>query len=65
MCELATADMETSAVVWVIEQCCLNSAPDIFNGQSVNCILKPPQVVESRTYVKKGQPETLLKQHCS
>ena len=44
----------TSAVVRVIEQCCFNSVPDPFNGQTVNFILKPPKVIESRTYVKKA-----------
>ena len=43
----------------VIEQCCFNSVPDLFNGQTVDFILKPPKVVESRTYVNN------MKQHCS
>ena len=47
-------DMGTSAVIRVIEQCCFNSVPDPFNGQTVNFILKPPKVIESRTYVKKA-----------
>ena len=51
---IAHADMGTSAVVRVIEQCCFNSVPDPFKGQTVNFILKPPKVIESRTYVKKG-----------
>ena len=59
------ADLGTSAVVRVIEQCCFNRVPDPFNGQTVNFISKPPKVIESRTYVKKSQSETLLKQHCS
>jgi hypothetical protein len=41
--------------VRVIEQCCYN--PDLFNGQTANCILKPPKVIESRTYAKKANPE--------
>jgi hypothetical protein len=40
-------------VVRVIEQCCFNSTPDSFNGQTANIILKPPKVIESRTYSKK------------
>ena len=44
------SDMGTSAVVRVIEQCCFNSAPDPFHGQTVNLILKPP--IESKTYHK-------------
>ena len=48
------ADIGTSAVVRVIEQCRFNSVPDPFNGQTVNFILKPPKVIESRTYVKKA-----------
>ena len=48
-----SAEMGTSAVVRVIEQSCFNSVPDPFNGQIVNFILKPPKVVEPRTYVKK------------
>ena len=40
-------------VVRVIEQCCFNSTPDPFNGQTANFISKPLKVVESRTYVKK------------
>ena len=47
-------DMGTSAVVRVIEQCFFNSVPDPFNGQTVNFILKPPKVIESKTYVKKA-----------
>ena len=42
--------METGAVFRVIEQCCFNSIPDPFNGQTDNLILKPPEVIESRTY---------------
>ena len=37
--------------------CCFNSVPDPFNGQTVNFILKPPKVIESRTYVKKANLE--------
>ena len=44
------ADLGTNAVVRVIEQCCFNSAPDPFNGQTVNFILKPPKSIETRTY---------------
>ena len=36
----------------VIEQCCLNSTSDPFNGQTANFNLKPPKVIESRTNVK-------------
>ena len=46
-------------VVRVIEQCCFNSTPDPFNGQTANFILEPPKVIESRTYVKKVNPITL------
>ena len=46
--------MGTSAVFKVIEQCCFNSVSDPFHGQTVNFILKPPKVIESRTYVKKA-----------
>ena len=49
--------MGSSAVVRVIGQCCFNSVPDPFNGQTVNLILKPPKVIESRTYVKKADLE--------
>ena len=41
------------------------STPDPFNGQTDNLILKPPKVIESRTYVKKSQSGVLLKQHYS
>ena len=41
-------------LIRVIEQCCFNSTPDPFNGQRANFILKPPKVIESRTYVKKA-----------
>ena len=47
-------EMGTSAVVRVIEQCRFNSVPDPFNGQTVNLILKPLKVIESRFYVKKA-----------
>ena len=33
--------------------CYFNSVLDPFNDQTVNFILKPPKVIESRTYVKK------------
>ena len=46
--------MGISAVLRVLEQGCFNSFPDPFNGQTVNFILKPPKVIESRTYVKKA-----------
>ena len=46
--------MGTSALVRVIEQCCVNSVTDPFNGETVDLILKPPKVIESRTYVKKA-----------
>ena len=43
-----------------------NTDLDIFNGQTVYFILKPPQVIKSRTCFKKAdRPGTLLKQHCS
>ena len=51
---MSATEMGTSAIVRVIEQCCFNSVPVPFNGQAVNFILKPPKVIESRTYVKKG-----------
>ena len=35
----------------VIEQCYFNSTPEPFNGQTANIILKPPKVIESRSYV--------------
>ena len=47
-------EMGTSALVRVIEQCCFNSVLDPFNGQTVDLILNPPKVIESRTYVKKA-----------
>ena len=47
------ADLPCCAVARVIEQCCFNSTPDPFNGQIANFILKPPKVIESRTYDKK------------
>ena len=54
--------MGTSVVIRVIEQCCFNSVPDPFNGQTVYFILRPPKVIESRiknlkTYL---EPEQLL-----
>ena len=51
------ADLPWCAVVRVIEQCCFNSTPDPFNGQTANFILKPPKVIEPRTYVKKANLE--------
>ena len=47
------SETTSCAVVRVIKQRCFNSDPDPFNGQTVNFILKPPNVFESRTYVKK------------
>ena len=44
-------------VIKVIEQCCFNSNPDPFNGQTANFILKPPKVIESRIYVKEAYLE--------
>ena len=42
----------------VIEQCCFNSDPDPFNGQTVDLILKPPKFsIESRPCVKKADLE--------
>ena len=46
-----------SVLIIVIEQCCFNNTPDPFNGQTANFILKPPKVIESRTYVKKANLE--------
>ena len=43
--------MGTSAVVRVIEQCCFNSVPDLFNGQTVNFILKSPKVMDKKLAV--------------
>ena len=43
------SEMGTSAITRVIEQCCFNSVPDPFNGQTVYFILRPPKVIESRT----------------
>ena len=45
------SDLPCCAVARVIKQCCFNSTPDPFNGQTANFILKP-KVIESRTYVK-------------
>ena len=42
------ADLRARCFVRLIEQCCFNSVPDPFNGQTVNFILKPPKVIESR-----------------
>ena len=36
-------------MVRVIEQCCFNSTPDPFNGQTADFTLKPPKVTESTT----------------
>ena len=51
------ADLPCCAVTRIIEQCCFNSTPDPFNGQTANFTLKPPKVIESRTYVKKANLE--------
>ena len=53
-CYWLKADLPCCAVVRVIEQCCFNSVPDPFKGQTINFILKPPKVIESRIYVKKA-----------
>ena len=52
--------MPCCAVARVIEQCCFNSTPDPFNGQTANFILKPPKVIESWTHVKKANLEGYL-----
>ena len=52
--------MGTSVVIRVIEQCFFNIILDPFNIQTVNFILKPPKVIESRTYVKQGDLEHYL-----
>ena len=54
---LTPGDMGTSAIVRVVEQCCFNSVPDPFNGQTVNFISKPLKVIESKTYVEKADLE--------
>ena len=59
------SDLPCCAVARVIEQCCFNSTPDPFNGQTANFTLKPPKVIESTTYAKKSQSGVLLKQPCS
>ena len=38
----------------VIEKCYFNRTPDLFNA---NFVLKPPKVIESRTFVKKANLE--------
>ena len=48
---------QAAVVVIVIEQCCFNSTLDLFNGQTNNFILKPPKVIESKTFVKKPNLE--------
>ena len=58
--DMAACANQTCPVVHVarvIEQYCFNSTPDLFNGQIANFILKPPKVIESRTYVKKANLE--------
>ena len=47
------SDLPCCAVIRVIEQCCFNSTPDPFNGQTANFTLKPPEVIESTTYVNR------------
>ena len=44
-------------IVRVIEQYYFDSTPDPFNGQTANFIVKPPRVIESRSYVKKANLE--------
>ena len=51
------SDLPCCAVAGVIKQCCFNSTPDPFNGQTANFTLKPPKVIESTTYVKKANLE--------
>ena len=46
--------MHCSAVARVTEQHCFNSTPDPYNDQTAIFVLKPPKVIESRTYVKKA-----------
>ena len=36
------SDLPCCAVARVIEQCCFNSTPDLFNSQTANFTLKPP-----------------------
>ena len=43
------ADLPYCAVARVMEQCCFNSTPDPFNGQTANFTLKPPKIIESTT----------------
>ena len=38
-------------------QCCFNSTPDPFKNKQPILFLKPPKVIESRTYVKKANLE--------
>ena len=54
-------------VARVIEQCCLNSTPDLFNGQTANFVLKPQKLIESRIYVKKKPIWSVIetKLHCA
>ena len=56
--ELVT-DLTCFDVARVIEQCCFDSTPDPFNGQTA-IFFKPPKVIEfeSRTYVKKANLES-------
>ena len=43
---MANSDLPCCAVARVINQCCFNSTPDPFNGQTANFLLKPPKVIE-------------------
>ena len=47
-------DLPYCAVARLIEHCCFNSTPDLFNGQTANYAVKPPKVIESTTNVKKA-----------
>ena len=57
LCQFTKSGLPCCAVARVIEQRGFNSTPDPFNGQTANFILKPPKVIESRTYVKKANLE--------
>jgi hypothetical protein len=52
-----TSDLLGCAIARIIEQCCFNSTPDLFNGQTANFTLKPPKMIESTTYIKKANLE--------
>ena len=51
--DLWMAFMGTGAVIRMIEQCFFNSVPDLFNGKTVNLILKSPKVIELQIMLKK------------